>query len=532
MFLSDFLTLATFLIAATESAPLPINDINKRDVVVTTNVVQVATQTNINYVTLTSTSCPESAAEATAAAANTDAATTTQAAATTTTSSSSSVDPDTAQPSDGLVHNINVISRPGAAFKATQVNTPVSATASKTANTAATAAASSSTGFVTLTSSDGSKVTVATTAALPTGDGNASTLDLVNGNVFDAQSNSDTANAKTLTQSTVAATTTSNTENTAATTTSTTGNAATTAGTTTTSDQIAGGDATSSTSEATSTATSSSGVGYLNGAPNTIVYSPYTDSGGCKTYDTVYSDLTLIKSKKISNIRVYGTDCNYLTTVLPIAAKLGLGVNQGFWISSAGVDSIDSAVSEFISAAKDGNSGFDWSLFTVITIGNEAIISGYCSVSDLISKISSVKSQLKSAGYTGKVTTSEPPVSFENNPTLCTGSEIDFVGINPHSYFDTYSSADTAGDFVKGQIEIVQKACPNMDVVVTETGYPNAGNVNGKNVPSPANQRIALQSIFDVVGTDVTILTTFEDLWKQPGEYGIEQSFGMIQLLQ
>lgn len=71
-----------------------------------------------------------------------------------------------------------------------------------------------------------------------------------------------------------------------------------------------------------------------------------------------------------------------------------------------------------------------------------------------------------------------------------------------------------------------------MDVVVTETGYPSAGITNGKNVPSPLNQKIAIQNIFDIVGTNVTILTTFNDYWKQPGNYGIEQSFGIIQLLQ
>ena len=297
-------------------------------------------------------------------------------------------------------------------------------------------------------------------------------------------------------------------------------------------------EATSSTTNAatstsiSTTESSSTSVGYVTGHPVTIVYSPYTNDSGCKSYDTVYADLTLIKSKQISEIRVYGNDCNYLTTVLPIAAELGLKVNQGFWISSDGVDSIDSAVTDLISSATSNSSGFDWSLFSFITIGNEAIISNYCTVDELISKIASVKSQLKDAGYNGLVTTSEPPVTFEDNPTLCTDSEIDFVGINPHSYFDVYASANTSGSFVKGQIEIVEGVCPDMDIFVTETGYPSAGKTNGDNVPSPLNQKIAIQNIFDVVGTNVTILTTFNDYWKQPGDYGIEQSFGIIQLLQ
>ncbi|GMM30556.1 putative glucan endo-1,3-beta-D-glucosidase [Martiniozyma asiatica (nom. inval.)] len=297
---------------------------------------------------------------------------------------------------------------------------------------------------------------------------------------------------------------------------------------TTSSSSTSTSTSTSTTSTSTSTSTS---TGTLNGVPKAIVYSPYTNSGGCKAYSDVYTDLTLIQSKGVQEIRVYGTDCNYMVTVLPIASKLGLKVNQGFWISSAGADSIDDAVSDFIGYTTSSAAGYDWDLFSFITIGNEAIISDYCSVDDLISKIAEVKGKLTSAGYSGRVTTSEPPVSFENNPSLCTASEIDFVGINPHSYFDKYSTAETAGEFIAGQISIVKEVCGDLDIFVTETGYPHAGIVNGGNVPTPENQLIALQSIFDVVGTDITILTTYDDYWKQPGEYGIEQSFGMITLL-
>lgn len=292
-------------------------------------------------------------------------------------------------------------------------------------------------------------------------------------------------------------------------------------------------DTTSTSADDTASTSSTSAAqtsGLLTKVPQTIVYSPYTNSGGCKSYSTVAEDLQLIKSKGIYEIRVYGTDCNYTSTILPIAASLGIKVNQGFWISDAGVDSITVPVTNFIEAV-NAATDYDWTLFSFITIGNEAIISNYCTVDELIAKIATVKSQLRTAGYTGKVTTSEPPVSFENNPELCTDSEIDFVGINPHSYFAPTYYAYQAGVFVKGQVEIVQSVCPGMDIFVTETGYPHGGDVNGNNDPTPENQLIALQSIFDDYGTDVTILTTFDDLWKQPGQYNIEQKFGMIDLL-
>ena len=290
---------------------------------------------------------------------------------------------------------------------------------------------------------------------------------------------------------------------------------------------------TSSVSSASASATAAiDSSKYLTKTPYSLVYSPYNNDGTCKSYTTVLSDLQLIQSKGVKELRVYGNDCNYLTTVLPVAKKLGLMINQGFWISSAGANSIDAAVDDLIKYITSGAASYSWEIFSYFTVGNEAIIANYCSVDDLISKISQVRGKLEAAGYNGLITTSEPPVTFENNPQLCTEAQIDFVGINPHSYFDTYSSAETSGIFVKGQIELVKQYCGDKNIVVTETGYPNGGIQNGNNIPSPDNQRIAVQSILDVAGVDVTILSAFEDLWKNPGPYGIEQNFGIIQLLQ
>ena len=632
MLLSKAFVSFFLLSGVTDGLPLPFRAFQKRNAVIatTSEVAHVDTVTDINIVTITATSCPEAAVSSSSAPSSISSAesevlavkymkdTTTSKTVSannevTSTESVVSViisNPDaTNTPDDGLVHIVNVVSHPGALFRATSVDDPitttyssvgVSTTASATQDVAsnyvvvsstgnvityATSAASStlSNGSISkfVTSSIVSVISAASNVASPTSSSAsepAETTIAVEGNsvssvdtfsstasspvyssaiifaseqssgsvasiLSSAEMQSTTLQTSTIETNTFSEVSTQNITPESAATKSSTNEISTNESSTSDSSlyepsATLESEATSSTTNAatstsiSTTESSSTSVGYVTGHPVTIVYSPYTNDSGCKSYDTVYADLTLIKSKQISEIRVYGNDCNYLTTVLPIAAELGLKVNQGFWISSDGVDSIDSAVTDLISSATSNSSGFDWSLFSFITIGNEAIISNYCTVDELISKIASVKSQLKDAGYNGLVTTSEPPVTFEDNPTLCTDSEIDFVGINPHSYFDVYASANTSGSFVKGQIEIVEGVCPDMDIFVTETGYPSAGKTNGDNVPSPLNQKIAIQNIFDVVGTNVTILTTFNDYWKQPGDYGIEQSFGIIQLLQ
>lgn len=240
----------------------------------------------------------------------------------------------------------------------------------------------------------------------------------------------------------------------------------------------------------------------------------------------IKSDLQMLVSKKIYEIRLYGVDCLTISAVLPLCQQLGIKLNQGFWISDAGVNSIDNDVTQIIQWAQTNG----WGIFDVFTIGNEAVLSGFVSASDLISKISEVKTRLRNAGFGGSVTTAEPPAIFFQHPELCTQSAIDFVGINSHSYFNQDLFADQAGQYVTMQQGQIAQLC-SKPVEIVETGYPSAGIVNGNNVPSIENQKIAIKSIMDATGGAVTILTTFDDFWKDPGPFGIEQSFGMIDLV-
>lgn len=262
-------------------------------------------------------------------------------------------------------------------------------------------------------------------------------------------------------------------------------------------------------------------------APQVIVYSPYADDMSCKDASTIESDLALIQSKGINKVRLYGTDCLVFDAVLPALSKLGMTANQGVYFNGD-INSIDAGVSQIIAYGQANGYG----VFDYITVGNEAILNNLFPVSDLIAKISSVKSTLRSNGYNGQVTTAEPPVSYELHPELCTQSDIDFVGINPHSYFDGSGTAEQSGNFIMGQKAIVEDICGGKLVAITETGYPHSGDVNGNQIPSPENQAAAIKSMIEATGGDLTILTTFDDFWKNPGPNNIEQSFGTINLFQ
>lgn len=409
------------------------------------------------------------------------------------------------------------------------VSTSLVLSSSQAAVQQASSAVSQAAAQVAETSSTAGQVTFATSLTASTNAGQAEALS----QAVNTQKVSSAAAAATIqTSSTQAAvstevaqtTSTSSSVNVRSSTSSTSPASTSTSAPITSAEQTTSTSSALETTTATSDSSSSSSSGSLS-PPSVIVYSPYNNDGTCKDYDSVETDLKFIYSKGISKLRIYGADCATFTAVLPVAASLGMTVNQGLWISSEGVDSIDGYTSQLISYGEENG----WDIFDFITVGNEAVNAGYVTVSELISKISSVKSQLNDAGYSGLITTSEPPATFISSPELCTESDIDFVGINPHSYFNENLYAYESGAYVTAQKSQVEEICSKL-AFITETGYPSQGDTNGNNVPSAENQYIAIKSIIDSTGGDVTILTTYNDFWKEPGPYGIEQYFGTIQL--
>lgn len=264
--------------------------------------------------------------------------------------------------------------------------------------------------------------------------------------------------------------------------------------------------------------------------PTAISYTPFNNdtSNWCRTASQVKQDLKDLKSKGISQIRIYGTDCDSLRTVLPVAASLGLDVVQGFYISEAGASSVDSSVTDFINYVQGGG---DISAISSITIGNEAVTNGWITAKDLVNKIQSIRAKVQAVGFRGYISTAEIPGTFAAHPELCSSENVQYVAVNAHPYFDPFTSADQAGSFILEQVNIVKQACPGMYVRVVETGYPHDGNVNGKQIPSVENQITAVTQIYNALGGDCILFSMWDDHWKNPGSYNVEWYFGIYYRL-
>lgn len=282
-----------------------------------------------------------------------------------------------------------------------------------------------------------------------------------------------------------------------------------------------------------SSSSSSSGVS-LNGVsvpsfdsskPFALSYSPYTSSGGCKAVSDIETDLQTIYGQGFQCIRLYGTDCNQIQNVL--TAMSSTGCSFKLFLGIYDLSSASSETSALISAMNS-----DWTDVITISVGNEPVNQGLATPATVISTTASVRSQLRaynprfqgancSAGYTGPVVAVDTFIAIYNNPSLCQAS--DYVAANAHAYFDGTVAASGAGAWVAQQASKLASVCGGKGVLITETGWPSAGNANGAAIPSKANQATAKAGILSSMGNKCVLFSAFDDAWKAPGEYDVEQ---------
>ena len=252
------------------------------------------------------------------------------------------------------------------------------------------------------------------------------------------------------------------------------------------------------------------------GFKSAISYSPYNPDNSCKSTSQVAQDLEGISSYGV--IRLYGVDCDQIANVL--AATKGKNV-QIF----AGIFSLTDIPSQVktITSAVNG----DWSVVNTVNVGNELVNSGTASASDVIAGISQAKGLLKAAGYNGPVVTVDTEIAMENNIGLCTAS--DYCAINCHAFFDPNTSSSGAGAFVLGWAQKISQLAGGKTTVITETGWPSAGDSHNKAVPSPEDQKTALASLQSAFSSNMILFSAYNTPWKKDSSatFGAERFWGI-----
>lgn len=255
-----------------------------------------------------------------------------------------------------------------------------------------------------------------------------------------------------------------------------------------------------------------------------ISYSPYNADNSCKTQDEVDKDIRQLQ--QFSYIRFYGVDCNQAQTITKAARENNMQVFAGIF----DIGNIEGDLQKIIDAA-DG----DWSAFHTVSVGNEIINRGQDSPANVVGAVNSARGILRQAGYQGPVVTVDTVNQFITHPELCDAS--DYCAVNCHAFFDATQTPENAGPYVLEQARRVSEATKegSKRVIITESGWPSAGEPNGAAVPSTQNQMIAIKSLqqsFPDGG--IIFFSAFNDIWKQDNAwtFGTEKHWGIMGLTQ
>jgi exo-beta-1,3-glucanase (GH17 family) len=243
-----------------------------------------------------------------------------------------------------------------------------------------------------------------------------------------------------------------------------------------------------------------------------VTYDPFAGTGEsstCKSADEIAQDFNRMKDFAV--IRIYGMGCNQIPNAVKNAVKNGQKIMAGAYMSSSGGEDLDQVI-QTLKSAVDQYSGGNWDVIALFSVENEQVNEKRMTASSVIDAINRARSQLRGFGYKGPVGAVETVPATIDNPAICGASDV--VMVNCHAFFDSSTAAKDAGAFVKSQVANVKNACNNKRVIVTESGWPHQGDSHGPAVPSPENQRIALESIRSNFNNDMFLFNAFDDPWK------------------
>lgn len=276
--------------------------------------------------------------------------------------------------------------------------------------------------------------------------------------------------------------------------------------------------ASSTSSSASASATSSSLDTYSDAKG--IAFSQYTNSGSCKSESELATNFEAMQN--FSTIRLYNTDCN----LVEIAMKYKKA-NQTLLIGIYDPLDISNSVN-LIKTALNGTNATEH--IEAITLGNEHVNDGKHTATEMVNYLGSLKKQLTdSFGYNGHLSIVDTFNAIESNPVLCTTDDSSFVTANAHPFFSGVE-ASTAGDWLQSTISTLNSACHNKSVLISESGWPTKGNSIGSAVPSLNDQASALKSLVGAsIAKSVILFSGWNEMWKQPGSYNVENYWGINQ---
>ena len=258
-----------------------------------------------------------------------------------------------------------------------------------------------------------------------------------------------------------------------------------------------------------------------------VSYAPFRDSQSPLSPTTqigpeqIAQDLAQLA--KISDcVRTYSIE-NGLWQVPALAAKVGLKVIQGIWLSSDRLKNL-AQISTVVGLTKE----FPGTI-TAVVVGNEVLLRGEMTTSDLAATIRSVKSQVRVP-----VTYADVWEFWLRNREVY--EAVDFVTIHILPYWEDFP---IRAKFAAAHVDSIRKriavAFPGKEILIGETGWPSEGRMREGALPSRANQARVVSEILDLAkreGFRVNLIEAYDQPWKRQLEGTVGGYWGLIDSVQ
>ena len=231
----------------------------------------------------------------------------------------------------------------------------------------------------------------------------------------------------------------------------------------------------------------------------------------------IEEDLRLL-ARLTDCVRIYSDDQG-LEQVAGIAARLGLKVMQGFWLSSEVAKNRERLETAVVLANR-----YPETIRSVV-VGNEVLLRGDLSAAALIDIIREVKSRVHVP-----VTYADVWEFWLKNRDVA--AAVDFVTIHILPYWEDFPiSADHAAAHVDSIRRQLADAFAGKEVIVGEFGWPSAGRMREGALPSSANQARVVQDVLALAKRDkakFNVIEAFDQPWKRGLEGTVGGHWGLI----
>src|ERR1700678_1730846 len=231
----------------------------------------------------------------------------------------------------------------------------------------------------------------------------------------------------------------------------------------------------------------------------------------------------LAQLAKISDcVRTYSIE-NGLDQVPALAAKLGLKVIQGIWLSSDRLKN-QTQISTAVSLTKQYPG-----IISALVVGNEVLLRGEMTSSDLAALIRSVKSQVSVP-----VTYADVWEYWLRNREIY--EAVDFVTIHILPYWEDFP---IRARYAAAHVDAIRKrmavAFPAKEILIGETGWPSEGRMREGALPSRTNQARVVSEILDLAKREnfrVNLIEAYDQPWKRELEGTVGGYWGLIDSVQ